>query len=250
MDQHLTSALAQLDCSPKEIRLFLASYSLGPAKIVDLAKKARMQRSTAYLLCEQMIQKRLFIDDPSVYGKKLTAITPDTLIRLLEAKKRRIGRSSINLTDNIEQLRDLYGSADVIPRISTYHGVTGLRTALSHILSSTTELLLWTNQESERHFFANPEHTAFVRDRIYENIPIRVLAVNNNAGKKLLESDTSSLRKTKLLPDTIHFTAETYIFESKVVIIDFTADIIAIVIENTSVHSAQAAQFEYTWSTL
>lgn len=250
MESMISSALAQLGCSQKEIKLFLASYALGPAKIGDLAKKARLQRSTAYLLCTQLVEKQLFSDDTAAYNKLIVAASPDTLIRLLEAKKRKVGRSSLSLSDNIEQLRNMHGSSDVIPRISTYHGVAGLRTALGYILASTSEVSLWTNQESERHIFASTEHASFVRTRIKNNIAIRVLTVDNDAGRQLLKSDAKSLRTTRLLPADITFSAETYIFENKVVILDFTADIIAIVIDNSSVHNAQAAQFELTWNTL
>ena len=247
MEQLIISALSQLDCSPKEIKLFLASYALGPAKIGDIAKKARVQRSTAYLLSEQLIAKKLFIDDASAYGKHIVAASPDTLIRLLEAKKRRIGRSSLNLTDNIEQLRDAYATSDVIPRISTYHGVSGLRTVLAHILASKSEILLWTNQESERQVFASTEHASFVRTRIANDIHIRVLAVDNAAGRKLVAEDEKYLRTTRLLPTGISFSAETYIFDNKVVILDFAADIVAIIIDNSSVRDAQKAQFELAW---
>ena len=247
MEQLIITALSQLDCSPKEIKLYLASFKLGPAKIGDIAKKARLQRSTAYLLCDQLIEKQLFSHDSSAYGKNIIAASPDTLIRLLETRKRRIGRSSLTLSDHIDQLRDLYGTSDVIPRLSTYHGLSGLRTVLSLILGSHTDIRLWTNQESERHVFASTEHTSFVKTRIKNGIAVRVLAVNNTAGQKLLETDADSLRTTRLLPSNITFSAETYLFENKVVILDFTADIIAIVIDNSSVHNAHVAQFEVAW---
>lgn len=249
MEQYLLSALKQLDCSVKEIRLFLASYTLGPAKITDLAKKARLQRSTAYLIAEQLIQKQLLIDDNSAYGKQLVAASPDTLVRLLEAKKRRVSRSSLLISDNLEDLRSLYGSTDTMPRIGVFHGVNGLRTARSHILNSKTEVLLWTNQASERRIFSKTEHDTFVADRVRKNIPLRVLAIDNDAGHDLLANEAALLRSTRLLPESTQFTAETYVFDKKVVIIDFTADIVAIIIENTSVHDAQKAMFELTWQT-
>jgi sugar-specific transcriptional regulator TrmB len=250
MEQYLTSALRQLECSPKEIRLYIASYTLGPAKITDLAKKARLQRSTAYLICEQLIKKQLLIDDNNAYGKQLVAASPDTLIRLLETKKRRVSRSAIALTENLETLQQLYGSTDVIPRISTYRGANGLRTARSHILGSTGEILLWTNQASERNIFGKLEHDTFVIERIQKHIPVRVLAVDNAAGRELLSDDTALLRETRLLPVDTEFSAETYIFDQKVVILDFTADIVALIIENSSVQQAQKALFELSWSSV
>jgi sugar-specific transcriptional regulator TrmB len=247
MEQYLTAALKQLECSPKEIRLYLASFSLGPAKITDLASKARLQRSTAYLICEQLVAKQLLIDDNNAYRKQLVAATPDTLIRLLESKKRRVSRSSLTLADNIDDLRTLYGSTDTMPRISVFHGANGLRTARLSILSSQTEVLLWTNQDAERHIFGKVEHDAFVAERVRSNIPIRALAIDNKAGRELLPHQQKLKRQIRLLPAATKFTAETYLFDQKVIILDFTADIIAIIIENASIYQAQKAIFELTW---
>jgi sugar-specific transcriptional regulator TrmB len=248
MHQHLISALKLLECSPKEIKFYLAGYEMGPAAIGDIARKAKIQRSTSYLIAEQLLNKRLLIMDSAAYNKKVIAVPPDTLIRLLDTRKRRIGRSSISLTEHIEELRDSYSSSSVIPRISTYHGSNGLRTGLNYILNSKTDLRLWTNQESEQRIFASTEHSSFIKSRISNNKHIKVLAVTNLAGQKLVDTDTQNLRETRLLPTQITFSAETYLFDSKVVILDFTADIVTIIIDNSSVYDAQSAQFELAWS--
>lgn len=250
MDTHLIAALRQLDCSPKEIRLYLASFSLGPAKLATLAKKSRLQRSTTYLLCDQLLEKGLLLDDSSAYGKRLRAASPDTLLRLLEARRRRIGRSSLALSDHIDELRQLHSAGDVIPKISTFSGANGLRTARDHILGATSEILLWTNQAAERRVFSPTEHNGFITERIARGLHMRVLATNNPEGQALIPGDVDSLRTTRLLPANVMFTTETYVFDKKVVIIDFTKDIVAIIIENTSIMSAQRAQFELAWAQL
>ena len=250
MENHLKDALDQLGCTAKEIKLYLASYKTGPALITTLAKKARLQRSTAYVIANQLIEKQLISEDLRQYNKMFTATPPETVIRMLEAKKRRIGRSSITLKDHLQELEDLYKTSDILPKVKTYQGPSGMLNAWNDTLTAKSEILLWTNQATEKQLFASRQHQQFVADRVLKNISIRVLAVNNPEAKKFIPSDENLLRQTRLLPNTTTFSAETYLYDNKVVILDYNTDIITIIIENKLVFEAQKAMFELAWSSL
>lgn len=86
MESQLLQSLTQLGCSDKECRFFIACYKLGASSIAAIATKARLQRSTAYLVAEQLTEKGLLTQDYRTYNKSYTAVSPRTLIRLLESK--------------------------------------------------------------------------------------------------------------------------------------------------------------------
>ena len=247
MEAYLKTALAQLECTPKEIRLYLACYKIGAARIAELAKAARLQRSTAYVIAQQLIAKQLLIQDDGQYNKLFISAEPDIVIRMLENKRRQLGRSSIVLKDHLEELRAMHQTVDILPQVKTYRGSNGLLSVWQTILSSQTELLTWTNQATERRLFASRQHQQFIDERIHKHLPIRVLAVNNSEGRRLVESDEKSLRETRLLPSATTFSAETYVFDNKVVILDYNTEIIGVVIENSLIYQAQKAIFELAW---
>ena len=93
-------------------------------------------------------------------------------------------------------------------------------------------------------------HEKFIQERVKKSIPIRALAVNNAPGRSLLMKDESSLRQSKLLPIHTSFSAETYIYDNKVAILDYKKDILGIIIESHSISSTQRAIFEMTWSSV
>jgi hypothetical protein len=185
--------------------------------------------------------------DHREYNKLFIAASPETLMRMLDAKQRSIARTSLSLKENMSELQAAYSASEILPKVTIHQGPSGLATILRDILQSSTEILLWTNQAAEQAVFEPHLHHDFITQRLKRNIPIRVLAVNNAAGAQLLESDERMLRTTRMLPSDATFTAETYIYEDKVVILDFNTDIFGVIIRNPSIYTSQKAMFDLQW---
>lgn len=246
----LRGTLTTLGCDDKEIRLFLACYTRGAAGLSELAKTARLRRSTAYIVMRSLIDKGLASEDYKAYDKTFTAIPPDALARALAAKQRRIGRQHLELQDNLGELQALYRTSAIQPKVKTYQSLNGLLSILRDILSTDGEILIWTNQATESKLFNTVQHDQFIEARKASARPARVLAVHNAAGRALQAADAENLRTTKLLPPTVDFSAETYIYGSKVATLDYNQDIIGIITESTQVAAAQRAMFETAWISL
>lgn len=247
MQKMITNALKFLDATDKEIQFFIASYSLGPSSINEIAKIAKLERSTTYMVAQNLIKRGLITEDFKQYNKTLTAAEPEALIRMLAAKKRKIGRQEIVLKDNLDQLTSSYDSTSALPRVRVYEGQNGLLSVWKDIISKQQEVLLWTNQETEENIFSKENHQLFIQSRLNKNIKLRVLAVNNPSGRKLVEKDHLEQRQTKVLPKDISFSAETYIYGDKIATLDFNKNIIGIIIESAQISQAQRAIFEMNW---
>lgn len=249
MDKYLTDTLTLLGCSTKEIRFYMANFTLGAASINEIAKTAKLQRSTAYLVADSLIDKKLVFEDFKEYGKSLTAVEPATLLRMLRAKKRQLGRRELELDDHMDELQALYQAPEIRPRVRTFQGSHGLLAVWRDILGAESELCMWTNQETESKLFTPEFHDEFIRQRIDKGLHARVLTVHNTKGVTLQAEDAANLRETRLLTPGISFSAETYLYDSKVAILDYNHDIIGIIIESSQVHRAQQAMFDAAWQT-
>jgi hypothetical protein len=184
------------------------------------------------------------------YKKTLTAIDPKRLITLLRSRERSLRRQEESLEEHLPELQALYQASEIRPKVRVFQGNKGLLSVWHDILSSKTDVLLWTNQATESAFFSPNLHTKFIHDRIEKNIFMKVLTVTNTEGQLLLTSDAQSLRSTKLLPKETTFSAETYIYDNKVATLDYKKDIIGIIIESESIASSQKAVFEMMWKVL
>ncbi len=249
MENLVKDALELLGLSAKERQFFVAAFTLGPATMQEIAKKARLERSTAYLIASQLSEKGMLQENFRNYRRLYSTIEPKTLLRLVYARERRIGRKGLELEEHLSELQSIYAASEIRPKVRVYEGKRGLEQIKIDILTLPQEILLWTNQETETLVFSQEHHRAFIEERIRKNISIRVLAVKNRKGHELLKTDKESLRETKILADSVQFSAETYIYGNKIAILDYKKDIIGIVIESGPIVSSQRAVFEYVWRT-
>jgi HTH-type transcriptional regulator, sugar sensing transcriptional regulator len=250
MEKSITRSLELLGLSQNESKFFMSSLELGPATIGQVAKKARMERSTAYLIADNLLSKNFLEQNLKGYRKKVIAIEPKQILRLVAFKQRQLRRQEIEIEENLPNLQALYSTSNVRPKVRVFEGRSGLLNVWEDILSTKGEILLWTNQETEPLFFEEEDHKKFIVQRVSRKVSIRVLAVANSKGKKLLPHDKESLRQTKLLPRNINFKSEIYIYDNKIAVLDCTTDIIGVIIENETMVNTQKAIFELTWKNL
>jgi HTH-type transcriptional regulator, sugar sensing transcriptional regulator len=248
MENTLAHSLTQLGCNDKQIRFYWANLQLGGATLADISKKARLQRSTTYLVASELVRLGLVSEDHKPYGKLFVAVEPDVVLGKLEARSRQFARQAVTFREALPELRAAHQATTTRPRVRTFEGKAGLTAIWKDLLHDEQEILLWTNQESERLFFPGDTHGLFIKERVGRHIPIRVLAVDNADGQKLQETDEGSLRQTKLLPSGYEFTSETYIYGDKVAILDVGRNIFGVITENAQIATSQRAIFELAWA--
>ena len=250
MDKLLEDTLKLLGLNDKEIKFFKNCFKLGNPTINEVIKVAKLERSTGYLIAQELIERDLIEEDYREYKKRLIAAEPKKLLRILSAKYRVLGRQEIELKEKLPELQAIYKTSNIRPNVRVFDGINGLLEVWQDILTAKSKILLWTNQETEKQFFTPSQHQKFIEERILKNIQINVLAVNNQKGSELAKNDKTALRQTKLLPKEVIFSAETYIYDNKVAILDYKKDIIGVIIESEPISFSQKAIFEMAWNKL
>lgn len=250
MDNILHKAFRLLNLDPNEIKFFEVSYQIGPATVNEVAKKANIQRSTAYLIAKRLIEKGFLEEDLKSYKKKVYAIDPSKILQMISAKQRALRKQEIELEESLPILQAQYQSSDIRPKVRAFEGNSGLIKVWQDILSTKGEILLWTNQQTENDIFGDNAHSAFIKDRVKKGLKIRVLAVDNIQAQELIKNDTQVLRETRILPKETNFSAETYIYDNKVAILDYNKDLMGVIMESAPIASAQKAIFETVWNQL
>ena len=250
MDKRLISALKQLGCNEKHMRFYYANLQLGSSPLSDIVKQARLQRSTGYVIAAEMLDLGLTEEDHKTYKKLYVAAEPDVLLRKLEAKHRGLGRTIITFKEVLPTLRAEHHATKTRPQVRTFEDKNGLIAVWRDLLQEQQEVLLWSNQSTEQLVFDNEMHEQFIRERVAKHIPIRVLAVNNQRASHLTGTDQENLRQTRILPDSVQFTGETYIYGNKIAVLDFGKKIFGVITENEQIAESQRAIFELTWNQL
>lgn len=248
MDRTLSNALRQLGCTEKHIRLYMAALRHGPEVLPDLAKHARLQRSTAYLIADELVALGLLQEDYKTYRKTYSAAEPAVLLRKLEAEHRKLGRLNLAFREILPDLQAAQQATSRRPRVRTYEGMGGLVAVWKDILQEKSEVLLWTNQAAERNIFSVQAHGQFIAERIQKGIRVRALAIDNFEGRELMAGDAGNLRETRLLPPGVTFSSEVYIYGNKVAVLDVGKQVFGVITENPQIAATHRAIFEMAWS--
>ncbi len=102
------ATIESLGLTEKESKLYLTSLRIGPASMQVLARKAKIDRGTAYHTAKTLTEKGLFaiVED----GKRpLFRVThPHNLFTYVEAKKREADAQFTAMQSMIEDLEQLF----------------------------------------------------------------------------------------------------------------------------------------------
>jgi len=247
MDKTISDSLELLGLDSLSVKFLLAAYKSAPAGIAEIASLAHIKRSTAYLLAKELTQNGYLLEDHKKYKNHVYPIDPDQLLKKVSACQRLLRRQELELEENLPQIRSLYQASQIRPRVNLYEGNNGLLQVWRDILSAKSEILLWTNQQTENQVFSEDNHIKFITQRLEKNLKIRVLATDSPKSRQLQAVDNTNLRQTKILPKSTNFSAETYIYDNKIAVLDYNQDIIGIIIESVPIATSHKAIFETTW---
>lgn len=123
---YLSRELTGLGFSDKEAAIYLAALQLGLSTVQEIARKAKVNRATAYLLLDALIKKGLvsiFIEDGR---RRFAAEPPDRLVSLIRLQKHELEEREKELTAALPKLLAIYGIEGTRPQIRYLEGFDGV----------------------------------------------------------------------------------------------------------------------------
>ncbi len=196
----IEQALAGLELAPNAVALYLQSYRTGRATVGRLAALSGMDRSSAHLAATQLRAVGLLEEMPDGGRTMVWVKPPKELLTRLRIRMRRLRQQFDAVEDALPQLEAGYVAAKSAPVLQTFVGREGLHQIEANILEEARgEILLMTNQATERLVFNEADHREFITERMRRGLRIRVLAVDTPEGRELVRTDEQCLRQTRLI---------------------------------------------------
>ncbi|MFW5720288.1 MAG: TrmB family transcriptional regulator [Candidatus Dojkabacteria bacterium] len=229
---------------------FMYLVSHGSGKVSQISSETGLNRTNSYHIVNALLEKGLIREENRVSGKVLFPCTLQELQKKIEEKQHAIQAQKRSLQELEAYFPAPQAGESTEPKIRKFTGITGVRQMMKDIFAGagqTGQLCLYTNQKSERRYFSAAAHKDFVHQRVGKGIHIRVLAVDNPEGRKLLEHKEKLLRQVRFLPPDFQFKAEMYLYPSKICMLDLQEDIIALVIESKELYVIHQYMFETLW---
>lgn len=211
--------LQKLGLSDKEAGVYLAVIELGPAVVSDIAKKAGVNRSTAYVVLEFLKKRGLINESDSKTAKLYNPMPPEKLVDHFEelAKQyKELAGTAKEILPELKSIRKIKKQTEVTHKVYLIEGYKNVQNVYEDTLSSLESIRAYASTEGE---------TEFQKDlKVQVIMPNTQTARNEIAKSKELAKEAFFGPKGKYA-----FAPEINIYDKKVVFISPTENFALIV---------------------
>ena len=228
-----------------EASLYIASLGIGESGMSELAKKADLKRTSAYVLFQSLEKKGFMGSFKTRHGMRYTAKDPSYI---LDKAKKEV-ETLQNIMPELEAIKDIKKKK---PKITYYEGIHAYIDAVEEALKKPNITIRHIGSLSEGHKVLSEKYDFeyFMPERIKKNIFLRGLYTPEVEQKFKKETDANTLRQIKFLPASYPIKTLTLIFEDKVIISTTKDHLVTVVIESQEIADAERSKFDLLWSIL
>lgn len=232
--------LKRLGFSQKQAKVYLACLEMGPSSVIQVSRKTEITRGSTYDVLEKMLA-RGYVSKVHVDKRvKFSAVDPDALKWRFENRLR-------DFEIALPELRGQFNKT-AHPKVRYFEGIDGIKRVYADTLTATTEILNYANSKEIRLHWPNYDEEYVVK-RFQKKIPLKGIAPDDDAGKRVQKEDKKYLRETCLLSSKeFRFTNEINIYDNKVAITSFHGELIGIIIESQEIADTQRDIFKMAWA--
>ena len=239
--------LIEFGLEDKEAKIYLSTLELGGESVLQIAKKAKLNRVSTYDALRTLTNTGLI--SSFTKGKRVhyRAANPDRLGYLLNKQKHDITRAEKSLKKLMPELSSFFNNKDNKPRVTYYEGKEGLKTIQDSFLKTPDKLLrviyLYDNVKK---LFSEEERQLYTSKRQKLGIDIKSIVVYK-------EKNIDSLKKDKFV-DKVYLPFSKYPIKSDITIyhdniaIASLEQMFGIIIENKEIANTMRVFFDLTWN--
>ncbi len=241
--------LQDIGLAEKEARVYLAALEIGRATADQLAKHAKIVRSTTYVQLESLMKKGLM----STYeeGKKtyFAPESPEYLKRLFELKKKEFEVRERELNDFLPALMRQFEGAGDRPTVRFFDGKEGIATMREGFLKlpSGTELEVIYAVDSLENVFTEQEMSNYAKKRANKGIKIKAIYTNKEG--PLASSNIVSNTTRRFIPyEKMPVSSDFYLYGNTMAVMALGGKIFGVIIESEEIAQSMRTLFELLWN--
>ena len=240
----IKQALQALGLTEKETELYLASLAVGESGMTEVAKKAKLKRSTAYLIFKALEQKGLMGSFKMRTGLRFVATKPELLVEKAQ-------KSTSTLANILPQLQGIMAKPDHKPKITYYEGKEGYFLAAEESLRlPPRSIIRHIGSLRELHTIVGLDYdvNSYIPNRVKKHIFFRGLYFQSDIPETITKRNhLKELREIRLLPETYKHHTSMLIYGNKVAIFSMKKDLITVIIESEEIVQSERNKFDLLW---
>jgi sugar-specific transcriptional regulator TrmB len=244
----LAAKLQSVGLTDKQAKVYVAGLFLGPSAVQKIAQQADINRATAYVILNELMEMGLVSE--STEGKKTVFVAepPEAIERLLDGMQQGIQTRKDELKALLPELRNTERSQEQsAPTIRFYkvdEGFDKMNDALLRKAPRGSEIYAITNTDKIAELFDRDIPTTNPPKRVKKNISSKLLVYSTK--REYERKSPKLLRETRALKAP--FPSDMTIYENSALIFSYNSKKpVGIVIEDKDIVQGLRQLFESYW---
>ena len=248
VQENLYTSLKELGLFESEIRLYLASLSLGPATIAAIAEHLGIPRPNVYKTILGLEERGLAnFSSRKRYTRTFVVEAPTVVLELLRKKRDTMSDLDRTLVGAMPDLLAKYHQGASLTKIRVLQGKDQFLKAFFSILDE---------EKSETQFFGSAKdfvgfmtwdgEREWIKQRIAHGMFIKSLVLPSAEAELLQKDDAHEMREIRIIKGLVPFVTAFQLFANKAIIWQPAAPL-AILIEDEYVVAMLRSMFNWMW---
>jgi len=230
----------KLGLSDSESKVYLASLSLGPTSVQDIAKKARLSRTATYDTVKTLKNRGLL--STFERGKKtfFAAEEPDRVVNYFKDHVEAMKDELQTLKRVVPEIKLMAGGEK--PTVRFYEGDEALYAIFADLGKAKPKFMYEVSNMEDIYSFLDQKDVTEAQ-KLSKKVPVmKLLHIGDVRGEA-----KDGVEYCKLPKDVLEFHGDIWIYDNRVAFISFIGKMVAIIIENQSFADTAVALFDTAW---
>jgi HTH-type transcriptional regulator, sugar sensing transcriptional regulator len=239
-------ALMALGLTYKEASTYLALLEMGRSTVSLIARKAEINRATAYVILDALIAKQLVRISGKEPRQEYVAESPDKLPNLFKRVQKDAATKEKRAEELALELKSLQKIGDR-PRVRFYEGIEGIRAVFEDSLTATSGKIVAFTSIEDQHVSIPDYFPEYYQRRKRKKIFMRSIFPDTPMGVERQNANENEFRDSVLVPtQTYGIHPAINVYDNKLMIASFREKL-GIIIESGEIADAMKKIFELAW---
>lgn len=232
--------LKVLGLDENEIKVYLATLKIGPAKNEEIAKEAGIIRTTCHSILNKLKQKGIISNILKEKVNYFAAVDPEQLIEMLKEKQYVV--ESI-----LPKLNEIKKHSPKEHKIIYFEGKEGVKTVIEDIISKKNRNFKVFGSYKFFNDISPVYANQYFRKKIERNIRSEGVTFKTKENLVAKKRDKKELRKSKFISEP-EVNAGCFIYEDKVALVSYDKDgHRGCIIKDPKISKLHCLFFKYLW---
>lgn len=238
---NIQQVLEELGLKKNKATVYLAALEVGSGTVVEIAKKARLPRTTVHEILQILLDLGVISFISQGRARIYTPEAPDKLKTLLKEKERL-------LQSALPELRSLMNTKGTRPRVRFYEGIEGVKTVFEDTLTVSNKIQHGILSMEDLYKIPGKDFMDdYVARRVKAGIHLQVIRSEQKDVGETWPSSAQENRELRYAPEGLIFPMTIYIYDSKVGIIGTAKENFGMIIESADFYQTQSNLFNIMW---